>query len=584
MGFSFVDHVELLQHFLAKRREIVDEIDRRLLNLKAKAIRQHTSRESWVHVLKGCYFQLPTLSITASKLTGALESARLADGFEPAASDGYARDLDPVDLILRAHHYWDQSRWPGRSGRILYAQSIYTVFMMRQLEHLSMRIWDEGNNAAPDRLQQVQHLLDLLNTGGAPPRVRDARWLIQSAQSSLTKHVKPYFTIAERVAGSFTDRDRLEVHKAGAILAGGHLRSQLRHRSWQTGWTVDDPQLLAITRLSNSMDMALLVGDLIPLLDAYSDACGRQDNHERRVLADAILQGLSADPELLLTRLDLLGLSTFIEDLFIDRSDTGEARLAPMGAAHLDRVQQYCTLIGRNAESLSQDALLLDPSQKAYSPLGIVYGFCGDIPSNMVLNTLRSSSSTDLSLEDVFISGERLEEKSTQAQEWQRLPKGEGERNPFEHSTEWAAQMFARLMTGLLARAAHPTLLNATSTPSARLYVVPCGVALQSLGDNAGPSGSVFAQEHCLTSDSVLARASGATVLSRNRLAADRAEGRFLASAIVDGQWFAVGKAVLTTSISRGHDALIRDVPTAVVEALRVVCPELVVVVPHSST
>ena len=61
--------------------------------------------------------------------------------------------------------------------------------------------------------------------------------------------------------------------------------------------TVDDPQLLALTHLSNSMDMALLVGDLIPLLDAYIAACGRHDDHERLHRLTRFLQGLSADPE-----------------------------------------------------------------------------------------------------------------------------------------------------------------------------------------------------------------------------------------------------------------------------------------------
>jgi hypothetical protein len=578
MGFSFADHIGLLEHFLAGRQEIVDQIDRRLLNLKGKASRQHTGHGSWADMLNGCFFELPTLSRQASRLNGQLAAARLADGFEPVAADGYARELDPADLVLRAHHHWDHSRWPGRNGRIIYAQSLYAVFMMRQLEHLSLRLWDDGDGTAAARLQQVQHLLDLLNAGAAPPRVRDARWLIQTAQSPLTRHLKPYFTFAERVAGSFTDSDRLEIHKAGATLAGGHLRSQLRHRSWQTGWAVDDPQLLAITHLSNSMDMALLVGDLIPLLDAYSAACGRHDNHERLALADAILQGLSADPELLVTRLDLLAPSTVIEDLFVDRSDSGHARYTPMGEAHLERVRQYGTLIARTADLLTHDAPLLDPSRAAYSPLGIVYGFCADIPSNMVLNTLCSPSSTDLSVEDLFVSTERLEQKLTQAQEWQRLPKGDGERDAFEHSTDWAGQMFGRLFKALEARAARQTQLNASSNPPARLYVVPRGVDVDSLRDGALPAGIVSAQEHCLTSDLALGREIGATVLSRNRLATDRAEGRFLASANVDGVWFGVSKAPLTICTSHGQNALIRDVPPAVIEVLRLVCPELVVV------
>ena len=263
------------------------------------------------------------------------------------------------------------------------------MFILRQLEHLSLRIWDEGNDKAAERLQQVQRLLDLLNAAGAIPLVRDARWLIQTAQGPLTRHLKPYFIKADRVAGSFTDRDRREIHKAGAVLAGGHLRSQLRHLSRRTGWAFDDPQLLALTRSSNSMDMALLVRDLVPLLDAYSAACVQPDGNERLALADAILQGLSADPELLLTRLDLLGPSTMLEDLFIERGEDGEMRYTPRARciASTRAVRRAHRAHGGVTE---EGALSLDPARAAYSPLGIVYGFCADIFSNMVLNTLRS--------------------------------------------------------------------------------------------------------------------------------------------------------------------------------------------------
>ncbi len=185
------------------------------------------------------------------------------------------------------------------------------------------------------------------------------------------------------------------------MLAGGHLRSQLRHLSRRTGWAFDDPQLLALTRSSNSMDMALLVRDLVPLLDAYSAACVRQDGDARLALADAILQGLSADPELLLTRLDLLGPSTMIEDLFRRSRPRAAPPYTAMGEVHREYLARYGELVGRTAESLRQDSRALDPAHAAYSPLGIVYGFCADLFSNMVLNTLRSPSSPDLSLEDI---------------------------------------------------------------------------------------------------------------------------------------------------------------------------------------
>ena len=161
--------------------------------MQGKAAARNQAREFVDDTFNACFFESPTLPRQLSRLKGQLAAAHLADGFEPVPGDGYSRALDPVELVLRAHHKWDRDRWPGRNGRIVYAQSLYAAFILRQLEHLSLRIWDEGNDTAAERLQQVQRLLDLLNTAGAAPRVRDARWLIQTAQGPLTRHLKPYF-------------------------------------------------------------------------------------------------------------------------------------------------------------------------------------------------------------------------------------------------------------------------------------------------------------------------------------------------------------------------------------------------------
>src|SRR5688572_8404891 len=446
MEFPFSPYIALLEQFLAGRQAIVDGLERQLFSARGKAIAQNGDRESIADLFDACFFESPAISRSESGLTTQLDAAHLADGFEPARQDGYSRGLDPVELVLRACHHWDCTRWPGINGRLVYAQSLYTVFMLGQLEHLSLRIWDQGNGQAAERLLQVQRLLDVLNADRQSPHsirlVRDARWLIQTAQGPLTRHVRPYFTKADNVSRSFAETDRLEIHKAGAVLAGGHLRSQLRHLSRRTGWAVDDPQLLALTRSSNSMDMALLVRDLVPLLDAYSAACARRDSDARLALADAILQGVSADPELLLTRLDLLGPSTMIEDLFVDCGDAQQeirslggsclyaAPYTAVGEVHRECLARYGELVGRAAEPLQHDSRAFDPAQAAYSPLGIVYGFCADLFSNMVLNTLRSPSARDLSLEDVFHSRERLEDKRMQAHEWERLPKPDSEPDP----------------------------------------------------------------------------------------------------------------------------------------------------------
>jgi hypothetical protein len=577
MESLFSNHVALLEQFIAGRQEIVQALERQLFSAKGKALAQSRDRDSITNIFDACFFEAPTLPRHLLRMNGQLDAAHRTDGFEPVRQDGYSRALDPVELVLRARHHWDCTRWPGTNGRLDYAQSLYAVFMLRQLERLSLRVWDEGNDKAAERLQQVQHLLDLLNASGELRLVRDARWLIQTAQGPLTRHVRPYFIKAGNV--SALDDVSLEIHRAGAVLAGGHLRSQLRHLSRRTRWAVDDPQLLALTRSSNSMDMALLVRDLVPLLDAYSAACLRPDSDARLALADAILQGLSADPELLLTRLDLLGPSTMIEDLFIDRDPAGATSYTPVGDVHRECLARYGELISRTAEALQRDSRELDTAHASYTPLAIVYGFCADLFSNTVLNRLRSPSSQDLSLEDVFLSRGRIDEKRTQADEWERLPKGELEDAPFEHSTGWAAQIGDRLAAALDARATSPTTPNASSFLKSCLYVVPRGVEIDSLSGGVLPAGIVVAQEHCLTSDVTRARMTGATLLPADRLFADRAEGRLLACVHSDGAWFGISKVPLTLCTSQGKDALMTDVPSGVIDVLHVVCPELLVVV-----
>ncbi len=275
--------------------------------------------------------------------------------------------------------------------------------MLRLFEHLSLRMWDEGNDRADDRLLAIQSLLDRLNTGPVQQvRVRDVRWLVQTAQGPLTKHLEPYFHIAAHISGSFTESVRLGFHAAGAKLAGGHLRSQLRYRALEANRPIDDPVNLAIARNSNSMDGALLVRDLVPLLKAYERACAAHDAETRLEMADAILQGLSADPELFLTRLDLLGPCTMIEDLFVESGDDGRARYTPLGHAHVAILEDYRELIGRLAVFLKNDAVSLAPSQHAYSPYGISYGFAADLLSNMALDTLLARPPSRLSFEDMF--------------------------------------------------------------------------------------------------------------------------------------------------------------------------------------
>ena len=574
MVLSFSDHVALLTHFLNQHHEIVANIDNRVLTVRGRDSSRGRGREYFEYVFTMCFFDSATHAPQLSRLKGQLAEMHVADGFEPVRRERQSRELDPVELVVRAYEQWDAHRWPGRNGRLAYAETLFAVFLLRQLEYLSLRLWDEGDGGASDRLRELQILLDRLNAAAKPAVfVRDARWLIQTAQGPLTRHLEPYFRIAERIAASFPDSLRLEIHKAGATLAGGHLRSQLQYRTWETGKPLDDPDVLATTRNSNSMDVALLVRDLVFLLDAYTSACSTGDLSQRMTLADAILQGLSADGELLVTRLDLLGPATMIEHLFI----ADRVHYTPMGRSHAAIIDRYRDLIARAAGQLREDAVQFDPSARVYSPFGIAYGFCADILSNMAQTTLTSPPRPALSLEEIFDSKDRLEDKSARAIGWAKLPKADDERDHFAHSIEWAQQIFRRLVAALDARATCRMRPNASQRPESRLYVVAQGRAIDALPDGCLPDGVVAAQEHCVTSDLPRALETGATAFPRSHIVTDRHEGRFLASAESDGKWFAVSKVVLTMCTSQGKDAVILDVPPDVVDVLRLACPDLVV-------
>lgn len=577
MTFSFADHVALLNEFLDRRPQAIDRIEHSLLNVRGKDLSRFRDRQHVERLLDACFYGLPGLPTGLVRLKGQLAGSHRADGFELVRLDRHVHELDPLEVAVRAHYHWEHHHWPGRSGRLAHALTVYAVFMLRQLEYLSLRVWDDGLEQARDRLADVQRLVDRLTDATRPEAfVRDARWLMQTAQGPLTPHLAPYFRIARQIAESFEASDRVEIHTAGAKLAGGHLRSQLNYRALELGLAIDAPDVLSITRNSNSMDGALLVGDLVPLLEAYDAASAAGHADARLDLADAILQGLSADPELLLTRLDLLAPSTTIEDLFVDRSDRGDARYTALGDAHRQRLTQYGDLVGRLAARLLDDAWALNPAHVAYSPFGVTYGFCADVLSNIAQSRLAGQPAYGLALEDTFASRTRLDEKLARARGWAALPRREGEREHFGHSIEWASSMFVRVVQALESRARRPGDPNASDRPTARVFVVPSRQDGASPATSAIPTTAASAAAHLLTSDVTRVASGTASFRSRTEMVSDRHEGRFLSSVETNGHWLGLSKVVLTTMTSQGRDVVVPDVPESAIEILRLTCPELV--------
>src|SRR4029079_10673090 len=138
-------------------------------------------------------------------------------------------------------------------------------------------------------------------------------------------------------------------------MAAGHLRSQIRYHALKKSVPLNDESLISITRTSNALDFALLMQELVTLLEAYENACSTGDGQKRLELADAICQGISPDPELFLNRVELLGAYSMIEHLFITTDGDGHVVYTPMGQRHVRLFEEYGERIGRVSNALVED-------------------------------------------------------------------------------------------------------------------------------------------------------------------------------------------------------------------------------------
>lgn len=450
--------------------------------------------------------------------------------------------------MVRGFYLWRQTRWPGGNGRVRYAHTLFNLYVLRCLQLLSMRLWDAGSSSAGDRLSQLQVVLDHLwnsTPGDQPVFVRDARWLIQMAQSPATDDLGAYFEVAERIAGTLSSEDRMAIHRAGVCLAAGHLRSQTRYYSLKSGVSLDAPSLLLSTRNSNALDFALLVQDLVPLLEAYEHAWQHDDGQARLELADTICQGLSPDPELFLNRVELLGAYSMIEHLFITTDLDGHAAYTPMGQRHVQLLQDYRARIGRVSKALLDDCPHFRPVAGAYSPYGILYGFSSDLMEHMALRTLQPDAVNHFGVEDVFVGGDADTGKLAWVTGWRRLPHLTAEVvKLFDYPQQFADDIFNRIEQALQRRVTGDGANAVTRT--GRLFILA--------GDDQQ-----------------------ADVKASPIPISDRREGKCLVSYETPEGWVAITKTVLTEALGAGRDVTIVGLPPAALGVLTLMCPGLVV-------
>jgi hypothetical protein len=526
----FQAQVELLRLLLVHRERIVDSIEG-VLNAQRHL---HDPSLSSQH-FENCFF-----ISSHAHLRGQLEAAHWAGGFKPRPVHHLHNDLiHPAEMMLRAVHCWQQTRWPGRNGRLHYAHTLFNLYVLRCLQFLSMRVFENHL-----RLADVQDVLDALwrsSPANQPALVRDARWLIPLAQSLITDELYPYFEVAQQVADTLPEADSLEIQKAHVRMLGGHLASQVRYYSTKSSVPINDPSVVLRTRTSNALDFALLVQGLVELLKSY-DRSG--DERMRLDMAGAIFQGISADPELFLNRIDLLSAYSMIEHLFIDT-----VGYSPLGQRHVQLLAEYRALMDRSIQSLREDLPRFRPVDAGFSTYGVIFGLPSSLIEHMALKAIEHDAETRFSLEDLF-NDESSAAKLAWVNGWRDLPHvAPAVQRLYDYPQQFAEEIYDRL--------AHELGRHERST-TGRLCIVGGG-------DTELPTG------YFVSSDRQLAT----VPYDQAQLLRERQEGLFLVSYETPGGWIAIQKELLTEVLGAGRDATVAGLPSEAAHVLRLMCTGL---------
>ena len=573
---EFQAHVELLRLFLTHREGIVESIEA-VLNAQRKPIGYLQDRSLLSRHFEDCFFACTAVTASQTCLRGQLEEAHWAGGFRPRPLPGLHNDLiHPAEMMIRGFHFWQQTRWPGRNGRLHYAYTLFNVYVIRCLKFLSMRLWDEDPSNAGGRLVEIQGVLDELwssSPGDQPVIVRDARWLIPLAQSLITDELASYFEVARQVTETLPEADVLEIQKAHVRMLGGHLTSQIRYYCTKDGVPMNERSVVLRTRTSNALDFALLVQGLVGLLKAYDCALQSGDERMRLDIAGAICQGISADPELFLNRVDLLSAYSMIEHVFTATDPEGHVVYSAAGQRHVRLLKEYGALMDRLSASLLRDDFpRFRPLDGGCSPYGVISGLPSNLIEHMALKAVQHDAETRFSLEDVFLD-DAFDDGNTSAAKlawvngWRKLPHIDREvQRLFEYPQPFAEDVYGRIESELAGKGAGGA---GDGSRTGRLYIV-------SEGDRASAIPELPAQ-YFVSSDRQIVAAHKAEPYDRAQLAAGRREGHFLISYETPGGWIALKKDLLTEVLGAGRDARIVGLPPDAAQVLRLMCTGLVI-------
>ena len=585
----FQAHVELLRLFLTHREDIVESIEA-VLNAQRKPIRYLQDRSLLSRHFEDCFFACTAVTASQTRLRGQLEEAHWAGGFRPRQVHYLHNDLiHPAEMMIRGFHFWQQTRWPGRNGRMHYAHTLFNLYVIRCLEFLSMRLWDEDPSSAGGRLAEIQSVLDELwrsSPADQPVIVRDARWLIPLAQSLITDELAAYFEVAQQVTETLQEADGLEIQKAHVRMLGGHLTSQIRYYCTKDCVSINEHSVVLRTRTSNALDFALLIQGLVALLKAYARALLSGDERMRLDMAGAICQGISADPELFLNRVDMLSAYSMIEHVFIATNREGHVVYSPLGQRHVQLLKEYGALIDRLTRSLRDDSPRFRPVAGGCSPYGVIFGLPSHLIEHMALKALQHDAETRFSLEDVFEDwatsaddGDTSAAKLAWVNGWRKLPHIDREvQRLYDYPQQFAEDIYDRIEHELseasLAKLRDSNAEACDGSRTGRLYIVS-GDDLET--DSKAAAIPELPARYFGSSDRQIVAAHKAAPYDRAQLLHERQEGHFLVSYETPGGWIALKKDLLTEVLGAGRDASIVGLPLHAAQVLRLMCAELTI-------
>ena len=559
----FQEHIELLRLFLMHREAIVESIEA-VLNAQRKPLSYLQDRPLLSRQFDDCVYARAGATARQTRLRGELEEAHWVRGFRPRQVHHAHNDLiDPAEMMVRAFHCWQQTRWPGHNGRLHYAHTLFNLYILRYLQFLSMRLWDKEPGGAPGRLAEIQGLLDELRKGSPadqPVFVRDARWLIPLAQSLITDELTPYLEIARQVTETLPKKDVLEIQKAHVRMLGGHLTSQIRYYCMKDGLSIDEQSVVLRTRTSNALDFALLVQGLVELLKAYECALQSGDARRRVEMAGAIFQGISVDPELFLNRLELLSAYSMMEHVLIAKDAEDRVVYSSIGLWYVQLLKEYRALIPRLRLALRDDLPRFRPVDGGYSPYGVIFGLPSHLIEHMALKAVQHDAEARFSLEDVFRDADDGGGKLAWVNGWRKLPHITAEiQQMYDYPQQFAEDIYERIARELGREGAN----NGTG----RLYV----------GDECdAPVIPELPARYFVSSDPAVVAAHKAEPCDKAQLLRDRQEGHFLVSYETSGGWVALRKSALAEVLAEGRDARVVGLPPDAAQVLRLMCRGLI--------